>query len=134
MEVGFLVADEDYVSFETDPYEVGLGPFIDLTGHEFVGREAALAASQDEHRELVTLVFDDAEVPPTPGHVTLDHRVVGEVSSVERSPRFGTLGLATLEADVAVDGAFVEVDGITAVVRPRPIDDEDRARRTRPGG
>ena len=134
VEVGFLVADEDYVSFETDPYEVGLGPFIDLTGHEFVGREAALAASQDEHRELVTLVFDDADVPPTPGQVTLDRRVVGEVSSVERSPRFGTLGLATLEADVAVDGAFVEVDGITAVVRPRPIDDEDRARRARPGG
>ncbi len=25
VEVGFLVADEDYVSFETDPYEVGLG-------------------------------------------------------------------------------------------------------------
>jgi hypothetical protein len=44
------------------------------------------------------------------------------------------LGLAVLDADLAVDGAFVQVDGITAEVRPRPIDDEDRARRARPGG
>ena len=82
----------------------------------------------------MTLVFDEPEELPTPGQVTLDRRVVGEVRSVERSPRFGTLGLAVLDADLAVDGAFVQVDGITAVVRPRPIDDEDRARRARPGG
>jgi aminomethyltransferase len=133
VEVGFLVADEDYVSFATDPYEVGLGAFIDLGGSEFEGREAAIAASRAEHREFMTVVFDDGQVPTPHSPVTLDGRVVGEVRSVERSPRFGMLGLAAVEADVAVDGAIVEVGGVGAVIRPRPLDAEDRARRSRPG-
>jgi aminomethyltransferase len=133
VEVGFLVADEDYVSFETDPYEVGLGSFIDLEGHAFEGREAAIEASHAEHREFMTLVFDDGRRPEAHVPVTVDGRIVGEVRSVERSPRFGMLGLAAMDADVAVVGAFVDVNGIGAAVRARPLDDEDRARRTRPG-
>ena len=128
VEVGFVVADEDYVSFESDPYEVGLGPFIDLDGHGFVGRDAAAAASQAPHRELMTLVFDGDRRPAALAAVTVDDRVVGEVRSVERSPRFGMLGLATMDADAALDGTFVQADGCRAIVRPRPLDAQDRPR------
>ena len=45
---------------------------------------------------------------------------MGRVTSVVRSPRFGTIGLGVLRREVA-DGATVEVGGGRAVVRPLPF-------------
>ena len=135
VEVGFLVADEDYVSFETDPYEVGLGA-VHRSDRARVRRQGGcprrLAGRAPGAR--------DAGVRRTLRCCRPPARSPSTAAWWERSaawngrPGSGCWAWRSLDADLAVDGAFVEVDGIAAVVRPRPIDDGDRARRTRPGG
>ena len=81
----------------------------------------------------MTLVFEGDDLPEAPAAVTLDGAVLGSLRSVERTPRFGVIALAVVETATASDGTSVAVGGGAATVRPRPIDDGDRPRRTRPG-
>jgi aminomethyltransferase len=133
LEVGYVVADEDYVTGETDPVELGLDVFIDLNeGASFIGRDAVARRMTAPKRRLVTLSIDSEQLPDSHTPVTRKGSPVGEVRSVERTPRFGVIALAVLDADVAQDGMVVQVEGRSATVGPRPIDGEDRARRARP--
>ena len=136
VEAGLVVADEDYVTGETDPVELSLEPFIDLTDTDggFIGREAVAARMDPPASRLVTLVFEGDDLPEAPAAVTLDGAVLGSLRSVERTPRFGVIALAVVETAHAQDGTSVAVgeERRPATVRPRPIDDGDRARRARP--
>jgi aminomethyltransferase len=131
VEAGFVVADEDYVTGETDPVEVSLERFVDLAGR-FIGREAVGARIADADRRLLTLTFDeDVDGSGGPAAVRRDGIDVGEVRSVARSPRFGSIGLAVIDRSVAV-GERVRALGTVATVAERPIDAGDRARRSLP--
>lgn len=128
VEAGLLIQYEDYVPGETDPHEVALAPFIELEGHDFVGREAAARRATTSHRRMVTIATEGEEVPEPGARVTLDGRDVGDVRSPFRTPRFGTLALAVVDADVVSEGDTVHVDGRPATVHRVPIDDPEKRR------
>ncbi|HEY6567385.1 MAG TPA: glycine cleavage T C-terminal barrel domain-containing protein, partial [Actinomycetota bacterium] len=85
-------------------------------------------------RRFVTLSIDGDESLSTDLAIVVDGAQVGEVRSVQRTPRFGLLALAVVDEELAVDGMQVLIgdEARPATVRPRPIDDGDRARRARP--
>jgi aminomethyltransferase len=133
VEAGLVVADEDYVTGETDPVDVSLERFIELEG-TFIGRDAVATRMDRSRRRLLTVVFDDDVDARTEGPlaVSRDGVRVGEVRSIVRSPRFGTIGLAVIDGSLAEVGDRVEIRGSTATVAARPIDGADRARHTVP--
>jgi glycine cleavage system aminomethyltransferase T len=126
--LGLVIQDEDYFPGETDPYELSLDAFIDLEGHEFVGREQALATASAPPRRFKTLEIEGDALPRIGEPVTRGGVTVGDLRSVEVSPRFGPLALAVLESSAAIDGTTVEADHIGATVRSLPFDREARAR------
>lgn len=128
VEAGLLIQHEDYFPGETDPYELSLDAFIDLDGHDFVGREAAARRVAAPPKRFVTLEIEGDEVPEAGVPVTEGGGPVGEVRSPVWTPRFGTIALAVLDAGHANDGRSVEVDERRATVRPVPIDDPEKLR------
>jgi aminomethyltransferase len=128
VEAGLLIQYEDYVPGETDPYEVALEPFIELEGHDFVGREAAARRASAPPRRMVTLVIESEDVPEPGARVTSRSVDVGDVRSPYRTPRFGTLALAVVEADAAGPGRTLDVDGRPATLHRVPIDDPGKRR------
>lgn len=128
VEAGLLIQHEDYFPGETDPYELSLDAFIDLDGHDFVGREAAARRAAAPPKRFVTLEIEGDEVPEAGVPVTEGGGPVGEVRSPVWTPRFGTIALAVLDAGHANDGRPVEVDERRATVRPVPIDDPEKLR------
>jgi glycine cleavage system T protein (aminomethyltransferase) len=109
------------------PYEVSLDRFVRFDGREFRGGEALLRARDEEHRGLATLRFDDG-LPERGAVVRTAGAVVGEVTSPCRSPGFGSIALAVVARDAAVEGARVEVDSLVGYVAPTPISDPERRR------
>jgi aminomethyltransferase len=128
VEAGLLIQYEDYFPGETDPYEVSLDSYIELDGHEFVGREAATKRAVDPARRLATLVIDGDDVPVAGTCVSKAGLDVGDVRSPFRTPRFGVIALAVLDAGLAHDGEKVEIEGRPATVRPVPVDDPKKLR------
>jgi aminomethyltransferase len=132
VEAGLVVADEDYVTGETDPVDVSLERFIELEG-AFIGRDAVAARMERAQRRLLTIVFDrEIDAAEEPLAVAREGVEVGEVRSIVHSPRFGTIGLAVIDRSLAGVGDRVEVPGSMATVAARPIDGADRARHTVP--
>jgi aminomethyltransferase len=128
VEAGLLIQDEDYVPGGTDPYELSLDPYIELDGHDFVGRRAAAGRAARPSRRLVTLAFDGPGLPRAGNAITRDGVRVGDVRSPVRTPRFGSIALGTIDAAIAGDGEAVVVEGRLATVRPAPIDDPGKLR------
>lgn len=73
-------------------------------------------------------MIEGDDVPEAGAPVTEGGDPVGWVRSPTRTPRFGTIALAVLDAAHASDGRVVEVDGRRATVRPVPIDDPHKLR------
>lgn len=128
VEAGLLIQEEDYVPGETDPYELSLDPYIELDGHDFVGRRAAAGRAARPFRRLVTLTFDGPGLPRAGDAITRDGVRVGDVRSPVRTPRFGSIALGTIDAAIAGDGEAVDVGGRLATVRTTPIDDPGKLR------
>ena len=133
IEAGLIIGDEDYVPGETDPYDLSLDRFIDLDGHEFIGRARCLESAAAPPRRFVTLTLDGASedqapVPPSGAVVAAAGEAVGTVTSAVVTPRFGALALAVVDAGSSKDGTPVQVDGRSATVRPLPLDDPEKER------
>lgn len=128
VEAGLLIQEEDYVPGETDPYELSLDPYIELDGHNFVGRPAAAKRAVRPPRRLVTLALDGVDVPQAGTALTRGAARVGELRSPVRTPRFGTIALGTVDAALARDGEAVDVGDRPATVRLAPIDDPRKLR------
>jgi aminomethyltransferase len=113
------------------PYEASLDRFVCFDGREFCGREALLRAREQERRGLATLRFDDG-LPERGAAVRAGGAVVGEVTSPCQSPGFGSIALAAIDRDSAVEGARVEVETeerpLVGYVTPTPISDPERRR------
>jgi aminomethyltransferase len=115
VEAGLVIIAVDYQPGETSPWDLSMDKFI-KTGTECVGGKALAEVGAAPQRRFKTLRIE-AEAPPEIGaEVTKDGEAVGTVTSPAASPRLGTIGLAILRTDVAVDGEKVEVavDGGTA--------------------
>ena len=133
VEAGLIIGEEDYWPGKTDPYDLSLDRFIDLEGHDFIGRDRCIETAAAPPRRFVTLTFEKdgkgEEVAPPPGTgVRGDEGPVGAVTSAFVTPRFGTLALAVVDTAYAEDGTSLQVDGRPATVRPLPIDDPEKER------
>ena len=147
VEAGLLIIGADYAhagpgpndshtvsgsdpEFQSSPFELGMGRFVDLDKPDFVGREALLAeqAAGGPRRALVGLDIDwkavvDAcvsrEVAPTISprvewvakRATVDGETVGRASSVTWSPTVGKLiGFGHLARAVSEVGSPVAIE------------------------
>ncbi len=96
IEAGILDAGTDF-DLTTNPWEAGLGSFVDLEARDFIGRKALLTAPR--RRRLFGLT---SEGVPGYGQPILDAgKVVGHVTAAALSPFFGSgIGYARMvEAD-----------------------------------
>jgi glycine cleavage system aminomethyltransferase T len=109
---------------DTDPFEAGLGGFVNLdVEHEFIGKRALKAkqAVAGSLRQLVNVTVDG--VPPICEHpwtARLDGETVGQVRNLTWSPRLGrSIGVALLRADATSTGTMLDVDADGHPLRAR---------------
>jgi len=131
IEAGLIIVALDYQPGETSPYDVSMDRFVKL-GTECVGAQALASVGANPPRRLKTLAITGERTPEAGAIVTVEGRGVGAITSPARSPRFGTIALAILAADVAGDGTDVEVslgdETAPAIVKPLSIFDPDKQR------
>ncbi|MFI5045300.1 MAG: aminomethyltransferase family protein, partial [Acidimicrobiales bacterium] len=101
-EVGLVIIAVDYEPNVTNPWDLSMDRFI-KTDTECVGAEALAAYGANPPKRFKTLRIEGESMPEYGAAVTKDGRAVGTVTSPAVSPRLGTIGLAILDASVAVD-------------------------------
>jgi aminomethyltransferase len=130
-EVGLIIIAVDYDPGERSPWDLSMDRFI-KTDTENVGAAALAERGANPPNRFKTLEIEGDAAPDYGAAVTKDGRQVGTVTSPASSPRLGTIGLAILDADVAIDGEKVEVavgDGTApAVVAPLNLLDPEKRR------
>jgi aminomethyltransferase len=126
-EVGLIIIAVDYNPGELSPWDLSMDRFI-KTDTENVAAQALAERGANPPKRFKTLKVRSETAPEYGATVTKDGREVGVVTSPAVSPRVGTIGLAILDADVASDGAVVEVDGVAAEVAPLSILDPKKER------
>ncbi len=116
---------------DADPYEVGLGKWVDLDGDvEFIGRKALEEKRRiGLTRELVGLIIEGAAAPPAirPWPAEADGKPVGTVRAAAYSPRYQrNLGIAFVDVPANEPGTVLAIDAEgerrTATVVPLPFD------------
>ena len=99
---------------DSDPYEVGLGRFVDLDAEvDFIGREALLARrDRGPRHRLVGVVFEGPAITPNENRwpVRVDGQEIGVVTAAVHSPRVdGGSNIALALIDVPHEAAGTEV-------------------------
>jgi len=89
----------------------------------YVGQEivARVHSRGQVNRLLVGVRFEGEAVPAVGSRLEYEGRVVGELTSVCRSPEFGSIGLAFVRRKLAGDGQRLSVDGGSATVSALPF-------------
>ncbi|MFL5767300.1 MAG: aminomethyltransferase family protein [Actinomycetota bacterium] len=116
IESGMIVAGVDYQSGEGTPYDVSFDRLVALDKDvEFLGKEKLREVAANPPKRLKSLRIEASEAPEYGVEVRSGDQVVGTLTSAAVSPRFGTIGLAVLNSDVASDGTRLDVavDGAT---------------------
>lgn len=110
-----------------DPFEMGMGGLVDLDrSDDYVGRAALREKAARGPRRRRTGFWVDGR-PRAPGHpvpVLLNSDVVGVVSDIVFSPRFGrSLAIGLLRADLGDDtlGLSLDVTEGKVGLRPTPL-------------
>ena len=110
IESGMIVAGVDYQSGEGTPYDVSFDRLVALDKDvEFLGKDRLREVAANPPKRLKTLRLESSEAPEYGVEVRSGDQVVGTLTSPTISPRFGTIGLAVLNADVAADGTKLDV-------------------------
>ena len=122
VEAGMIIIALDYMPGEGSPFDVSLDRFI-KAGTDCVGAEALAAIGAAPPKRLKTLTLEGDTVPEAGVAVTSGEQRVGTLTSPVASPRFGTIGLAVLDTDAAIDGASVQVGDASATVAPLSVYD-----------
>jgi aminomethyltransferase len=108
IESGMVVFGFDYQAGEGTPYDVSFDRVVKLDAG-FRGAEALRPIAADPRKRLKTLRVEGTEVPEYGAAVTRDGEPVGVLTSPADSPRFGVIGIATLETPHAEEGTRVDV-------------------------
>jgi aminomethyltransferase len=125
IEAGLIIIALDYQPGETSPYDVSLDRFV-KSGIECVGAAALAEVGANPPRRLKTLSIGADEAPEGGTGVVKDGEDVGVVTSPTVSPRLGTIALAVLTSDAAIEGDKVEVGGAVATVGPLSLYDPEK--------
>ncbi len=132
VEAGLVVLDYDYSAHERTPYDLSLDKMVAVGTVDFLGSAALQSVAADPPRRFKTLQLEEGDLPDYGVAVTSDGEPVGTLTSPAVSPRFGPIGMAVLEREVAVDGRRLEVavEGgtVEAVVAPLAIYDPEKRR------
>jgi len=116
-------ADFRHQTCPADPFELGLGRFVDLDGgHDFVGRAALdRVRAQGPARRRSGLVIDGPALRPNEAPLPLFHDggPAGTLSELAHSPRLGrNIAIALLRADLPAEAVLeVEIGGETRRAR-----------------
>jgi len=129
LEKGYLHWKSDLLT-EFDPFETGLGRFVDLNKQEFVGKEALVARQKaGPNRLLVSLNLNTNEAAAHGGSsVMINDRVVGTVTSGDWGHRTQmNLAYAFVEPELATEGTTLSIDVLgkhvaATVIQPGPYD------------
>jgi glycine cleavage system aminomethyltransferase T len=127
VEAGLIIIALDYMPGEGSPYDVSLDRFV-KSGTECVAADALAAIATAPPKRLKTLTIEGGDVPDAGVAVTADGEEIGKLTSPVASPRFGTIGLAVLRSESAVDGAQVRVGETSATVAPLSLYDPTKQR------
>jgi aminomethyltransferase len=131
IEAGLIVLDYDYHAHERTPFDFSLDRLVKLDG-DFNGKAALAKAAESPAHRFKTLVLDTEELPEYGAAVTKGGEPAGTLTSPTKSPRFGQIGLAILDSEVAADGEKLEVamgEGtVAATVEVLPIYDPQKRR------
>ena len=95
-----------------NPYEAGLGRFVDLTGGSFTGKEAlARIKEHGPQRRLAGFVMDSRGIPRHGQTLLHEGEAVGEVTSGGRAPTLNQdIGMGFLPVPLARKGTAIAVD------------------------
>jgi len=95
----------------TNPFEAGLGRFVDLDGRDFIGADAlARQKSTPPTRTLVGFVLDERGVARAGHEIVRDGEAVGVVTSGGPSPTLGkSIGLGYVPPALAAVGTKFDV-------------------------
>ncbi|MGZ4110018.1 MAG: aminomethyltransferase family protein [Actinomycetota bacterium] len=126
-EVGLIIIAVDYQPGEISPWDLSMDRFI-KTDTECVGAGALATYGANPPKRFKTLRIEGDTAPEYGATVTKDGNEVGVVTSPAVSPRLGTIGLAILDADAAVDGEKVEVGDAVATVAGLSLYDPEKRR------
>ena len=108
------------LSPDYDPFQAGLGRFVGLDKHEFVGRDAALrAAGREPEERLVLFEIDADDADPWGGEPVLrDGEYVGYLTSAGYGHCAGrTLALGYVRSEAIASNAAYDVE---VIGEPRP--------------
>jgi aminomethyltransferase len=132
VEAGLVVLDYDYEAHQRTPFDLSFDKMVAVGKRDFIGSRALATVAADPPKRFKTLVLDGDELPEYGAEVTVGGRPVGTLTSPAPSPPFGLLGLAVLDAAVAVDGTSVDValgeGSVSATVAQLAIYDPQKAR------
>ena len=126
-EVGLIIIAVDYQPGERSPWDLSMDRFV-KTDTECVGSEALAAYGANPPKRFKTLRIEGETAPEYGATVTKDGNEVGVVTSPAVSPRLGTIGLAVLDADAAVEGEKVQVGDAVATVAGLSLYDPEKRR------
>ena len=126
-EVGLIIIAVDYQPGELSPWDLSMDRFI-RADTECVGAQALAAYGAKPPKRFKTLRIESDKAPEYGATVTKDGDEVGVVTSPAVSPRLGTIGLAILRTDAAVEGEKVEVGDAVATVATLSLYDPEKRR------
>lgn len=131
IEAGLVVVAVDYEPGVTSPYDLSFDRLIELDT-ECIGVKKLREVAANPPNRFVTLEIGNDEAPEYGAAVTKDGEDVGTLTSPTVSPRLGTIGLAIIRSDVAIEENTVDVafgDGTApATVKPLSLHDPDKRR------
>ncbi|HZC34576.1 MAG TPA: glycine cleavage system aminomethyltransferase GcvT [Chthoniobacterales bacterium] len=116
------------LSPERTPVEAGLGFFVDLTKHKFIGREPLLKQKTHGVNERLCAIRLAPKAAPPRAHyaVYVENEQIGELTSGTQSPTLGAgIGLGYLRSSYAKPGQALEVEvrgrRFPATVEKKPL-------------
>ena len=108
IEAGLVVVAVDYEPGVTSPYDLSFDRLIRLDV-DCLGVARLREIAADPPNRFVTLEIGSDEAPEYGAVVTKEGEVVGTLTSPTVSPRLGTIGLAILRSDAAIEENTVDV-------------------------
>ncbi len=110
-----------------NPFEAGLGRFVDLTAGSFTGKDALLKVKEaGPKRRIVGFTMDARGIPRHGQAILNDGQAVGEVTSGGRAPSLNKdIGMGFVPIDLARKGTNIDIDirgrHVPATVTPMPF-------------
>ena len=126
LEAGLRLYGND-MNTGVNPFEAGLGRFVDLTAGPFTGKDALLKVKENgPERRLAGFVMEARGIPRHGQVILHEGQAVGEVTSGGRAPNLNLdIGMGLLPVALARKDTRIDIDirarHVPAIVTPMPF-------------